>query len=491
MRSLASLSLSLRDDAVARSRALLIARIVIALYFVELLANVTRPHRQPGEGVLSIFYKPSSDLTKLMKKSDFSNSFSRLMSVPTVIFWLVLAGIAAAVVIQVFAAITRPADRRAAALTWLTLGCLLLPFGLLSLVVVFEFFPSALACVPSTAFVLLLLRGSVRFARVPLGALLMAFGWGALIVFSLGRVFSNLASGTMFSYLGPAAGSDPAHLLASTDHMLMAVTVHLSLVNTIALASGVALLLVLFRYRITDALTGLILGASMGLGYAFVDSLMYIKVYGSFGGLLGSTGGFEYWIRQSIGLLGGQVTFGALLGAGFCLAARARQHTLPAVAALMTAFGGSTAAEVLSGWLSGKLQHSGGGPLDTLVVSPLLWLLPQLPFIALAVVLLVYGLRERGVVLRAVLAQEAEAGSAVTAGETSVLGSPTLRLWALVGTWRRHGRGTALALYRLQSAQLELAGCHAQEDPPDTAQEERSELRGQIMSMKGVRAVAS
>ncbi|MGD3112770.1 PrsW family glutamic-type intramembrane protease [Streptomyces sp. YGL11-2] len=491
MRSLASLSRSLRDDAVARSRALLIARIVIALYFVELMVNLTRPHRQPGEGVLSIFYKLPSDLANLMKKSDFSDSVSRLMSVPMVIFWLVLAGIAAAVVIQVVAAITKPADRRAAALTWLSLGCLLLPFGLLSVVVVFEFFPAALACVPSTAFVLLLLRGSVRFARVPLGALLAAFGWGALIVFSLGRVYSNLASGTMFDYLGPTASGDPAHLLTGMGHMLMAITVHLSLVNTIALAGGVALLLALFRYRITDVLTGLILGASMGLGYAFVDSLMYIKIYGSLGALLGSTGGFEYWIRQSIGLLGGQVTFGALLGAGFCLAARARQRTLLAVAALVTSFGGSTATEVLSGWLSGKLQHSSGGALDTLVVSPLLWLLPQLPFIALAVVLLVRGLRERGVVLRAVLAQEAEAGSAVTAGETSVLGSPALRLWALVGAWRRHGRGTALALYRLQSAQLDLAGCHAQEDPPDTVHAERSELRGHIMTLKGDRAVAS
>ncbi|RAG86784.1 hypothetical protein DN069_04395 [Streptacidiphilus pinicola] len=476
----------------ARARALLIARIVIVLYFVELLVNLTRPNRQPGEGALSIFYKPPPDVAKLMKNFSFGDSISKIMAVPTVVFWLVLAGIAAAVLVQVFAAITKPNDRRAVALTWLTVGCLLLPFGLLSVVVVFEFFPAALACVPGTAFVLLLLRGSVRFARVPLGALLAAFGWGALIVFSLGRVFSNLASATMFDYFSPTASSDPTHLLDNMDRMLMAITVHLSLVNTIGLAGGVALLLALFRYRITDALTGLILGASMGLGYAFVDSLMYIKIYGSLGGILGSTGGFEYWIRQSVGLLGGQVTFGALLGAGLCLAARAQQRRrLLAVAALVTAFGGGTAAEVLSGWLAGQLQHSSGGAVDTLVVSPLLWLLPQLPFVALAVALLVRGMRERGSVLRAALAQEAEAGPAVTAGETSVLGAPALRLWTLVGAWRRHGRATALALYRLQSAQLELAGSRAQEDPPDTAQAEQAVLRANVMTLKGIRAVTA
>ncbi|MER6105438.1 hypothetical protein ABT115_24820 [Streptomyces sp. NPDC001832] len=57
---------------------------------------------------------------------------------PRFVFWTVLAGIVAGVAIQIFAAVTRQSDRRLAKLTWLTLGCLLLPFGLIPLTVVIE-----------------------------------------------------------------------------------------------------------------------------------------------------------------------------------------------------------------------------------------------------------------------------------------------------------------------------------------------------------------
>ena len=39
----------IRDDVRARGRALLVARLMIAVYLLELLLNLTRPHVMPGE----------------------------------------------------------------------------------------------------------------------------------------------------------------------------------------------------------------------------------------------------------------------------------------------------------------------------------------------------------------------------------------------------------------------------------------------------------
>lgn len=488
MRGLTSLP-PFRDDRLTRARALLIARIAIVLYLLELLLNLTRPHVLADETALSIFYKLPKGFSK---QSGFSGSLERLLNMPRFVFWTVLAGIVAGVAIQIFAAVTRQSDRRLAKLTWLTLGCLLLPFGLIPLSVVIEYAPLALACLPGTVFVLLLLHSGVRFVRVPPTVLLAAFGWGALIVFGLGRAYTGLAFGTLFGYLGKPALTDSSRLMTAEFRVIDLVIVHISIVNTLAVAAGVVLLLMLFRHRVTDAVTGLTLGAAVGLGYNFVESILFIKIYGTFGGILGSSGGFEYWIRQSIGLLGGQVTFGALLGAGLGVAAKARQRGLVATAAIVAAIGGTTAMETLSGWLSGRVEShvDRGSALDTLVISPLLWLLLQLPFMALVVTLLIRGLRERAVALRAAVTEEAatrSAGSAIAAGEVRVLVSPVLRFWAAVSTWRWYGRESALALHRLQSAQLELASWRVQQDPDPAISAKGDELRSRVWALKGVR----
>lgn len=476
-------SLPLRNDRPAHTRALMIARIAIVLYLVELLLNMTRPRVLPDEPALSIFYELPAGLGKM---PGFAGSLDRLLSMPRAVFWCTLAGIVAGVVVQIVAAVLRRSERGSVALTWLTLGCLLLPFGLLSLVVVVEYFPLVLACVPSTALVLLLLRGGVRFARVPLAALLAAFAWGALIVFGLGRAYSGLAFGTLFGYLGKSSLTDISRLAENQFRTIDLLIVHLSVVDALAVAGGVVLLFLLFRHRVTDAVSGLVLGAAVGLGFNFVESALYMKIYGSLGGILGSTGGFEYWIRQSIGLLGGQVAYGALLGAGLGVAARARRRGLIATAAVVGAIGGATASELLSGWLSGLVRDhiEVGSALDVLVVSPFLWLLPQLPLIALAVALLVRGLRARAPALRTAVAEEVAAGPAITQAEVPVLTSPALRLWAVVGTWRWHGWRAARTLHRLHSVQLDLASHHVQNDPTDSAHAD--ELRARIARLKGV-----
>ncbi|MFE6847699.1 PrsW family glutamic-type intramembrane protease [Streptomyces sp. NPDC057686] len=471
---------------VARGRALLIARLMIGLYIVELLLNVARPKVLPDEPTVSIFYKLPKPIAQHMQQGPFA-SFDRLLSVPQTVFWAVMAGIVVGVLLQVAAAVLRPRGRRAAVLTWATLAALLGPFSLLALTVVASYPLTALACVPGTAFVLWLLHHGQRFARASLPVLLAAFGWGAFIVFGLGRAYTGLAYGTVYGYSVKNSRSlldatSPKSLYRVIDLLVL----HLSVVNALLVAAGVVVVLLLFRHQVVDTLTGLVLGAAVGLGYAFVESILFIRLYGTLSSITGASGGFEYWIRQSIGLLGGPVAYGALLGAGLGLAVRRKQRRergLIAGAALIAVIGGAVSTETLSAWLSRLVADhmEVGAAFDTLVVSPFLWLLPQAPFIVLAVLLLLTGRRARASATREALSAEAAAGVAITPGEEAVLADPRLRFWALVSTWRRYGPSAALALRRLHTAQLELAGLRLHE-PADP--ERADPLRTKVLRLK-------
>ncbi|XVQ12431.1 PrsW family glutamic-type intramembrane protease [Spirillospora sp. CA-255316] len=488
-------SAPIRDDDDLRRRALLIARAAIGIYLLLLLLNLARPKVLPNEPTLSLFQK--TDLSKL-KDSPFA-SLDRLLAMPKIVFFAVLVGIVIGVLIQVYVAITRPRGRRAARLTWATIGAMMGPFGLLGLSVVVLYPLHALACVPGTALVLVLLHNAQRFARVPLSMLLIAFGWGALIVFGLGRAYTNLMFGSLFNYMIKAAGinlnevGDAAKLTGLQFRIMDFVVLHLSAVNALGTAGGIVLLMLLFRRHVTDAMTGFALGAAVGLGYNLVESALIMKIYGMVGGILETSAGLEYWIRQSIGLLGGQVTFGALLGAGLALAARARtrkERWTTVAVAFAISIGGATASEILSGWCS-QLLHDHmetGTAFDTLVVTPFIWLLPQSPFIVLAFLVLRSGRRARAAAARtAVSAEVTTGGPAITRAEAPFLIDPSLRFWALVTTARRYGQGTARKLLRLQTAQLELAAwwLRRQEDGADgETHEEGPILRAKVMRLK-------
>ncbi|MEW2354598.1 PrsW family glutamic-type intramembrane protease [Spirillospora sp. NPDC029432] len=469
-------------DATVHRRALLLARIAIVIYLLQLLLNLLRPKVFPGEPALSLFQ--DSELTEV-EGSPFA-SFDRLLAMPEVVFWTVLAGILVGALVQAYTAIARPRARREARLTWVTIGAMLGPFGLLGLTVVIEYPLQALACVPGTAVVLVLLHAMQRFARIPAPMLLIAFGWGALVVFGLGRAYTNLAFGTLFNHL-----FEPSAPAFDTSRIVTYVVLHLSAMNVLVAGAGIAVMLMLLRRRGVDAMTGLTLGAAVGLGYCFVEGVLAIKVFGSFGGILETSGGFQYWIRQSAGLLGGMVALGALLGAGLALAAATRDRTTRwarVAAAFATAIGGAVATEMLASWWSRSIgEHiETGGAFDTLVVSPFIWLLPQSPFIVLAVLMLRSARRARAADARAaVTAETTEGGGAITRTEAPFLIDPSMRFWALAGIWRRHGRDPALRVLRLQSAQLELAASHLHRgEDAARAGEEGSRLRAKVMRLK-------
>ncbi|MEU5084997.1 MULTISPECIES: PrsW family glutamic-type intramembrane protease [Streptomyces] len=472
----------LRHDEVTRGRALLVARLVIGVYLLELLLNMTRPHVLPDEPSLTIFWRFPG-----MPEEGVLDSFGSLFAIPRTAFWGVLAGIVVGIALQAVIVRMPSKDRRATVLTWAALAALLGSFALFSLFILAKSPLLVLACVPTSAFALWLIHRAQRFGWLPLPMLLTAFGWGALIQWGVGRAFTNLAYGTINGYMYEGTDLTGSTTDGSGNQVDFTFTfdlgyrtidvtlLHLSTVNQLAAAVGVVLLILMFRHRVTDVVTGLVLGAAAGLGYNFTESVIAIELWSILSSLNGATGGFEYWIRQSASLFGSQVVFGALVGAGIGLAAQTRrraQRVGLVTAGLVAAIGGAVANEVLSAWLSGLVRdHVGiGGTLDTLVISPAIWLAPQVPFLTVCLLLLRSGIRARVAAARtAVTAEAAEAaeagvGGAITEREVPFLMDPALRFWALVSTWRRHGPAAARALRRFQRAQLEVAGWRWQQE---------------------------
>lgn len=473
----------------AQARALLVARILIGVYLVEILLNLTRPRIQDHEPSLTIFQPVNS-----------SSSVSRLFSLPEIIFWALIAGMVIGLVLQFVAARYPAASLQARTLTWVTLGVLLGPFALVFLWV-FSLAPLvALACVPSTAFALWLLHRVQQFGRLPVRLLLAAFAWGALFTPGYFRATGNLLMGALVGYLLKNPTGDIGSFNDVSARMLNIVLIQGSIVIALVQAAGIFLLMILVRHRIDDVVSGLVLGAAAGLGFGFSESLLFIHLYPVLGAFNGATAGFEYWIRQSITLPAGSLAFGAVIGASLGIASQLadrRRRLLVAGAGVMAAAGGWLASEIGGGWLAYQLQDGfdQGGALDTLVISPLPLLLFQAPFVALYVILLVVGLRARAVRARVALEAEARTGlNAVTPMEAAILADPALRFWVTMRTGRRLGRPAAVTLRRLHTAQLELAAWRSEQgesiapgavsDETAAAREEGEMLRENVFGLK-------
>jgi hypothetical protein len=472
----------------AQSWALLIARIATGVYVVEILLNLTRPKVLPDEPTLSIFQElPGA-----------GNSLTDMLTMPKAVFWLVLAGIVAGVVLQVLAIREPAGSPRATALTWATLACLLGPFALLPLYVLVFVAPlPALACVPTTALVLLLLHHIQRFVRLPLTMLVAGLLWGALITWGYTRACGSLAFGTVNGYLSEeitVSPDDPFAALreftTSQYDVMDGVVLHVSVLAQLMTAAGVLLVLLMFRHRITDAVSGLVVGAAAGLGYSLVESAIFMKIFGLLSPFNGATSTFEYWVRQWATLLTGRVAFGALLGAAIGLAwtmRSPRDRRLVAGAGVLAAVGADVGSEVVSAWLShlARPHIPVGSLLDTIVLSPLwLWVV-QAPFVLAVLAILRSATRERAAAAEAAVpAEAATGGGAITAPEVPVLVDPALRFWLVVTAWRRIGPQHVRGLLRLHAAQLDLAGWRWQERQGRADAAEGDRLRADVMRLK-------
>jgi hypothetical protein len=264
--------------------------------------------------------------------------------------------------------------------------------------------------------------------------------------------------------------------------------VHIAVLGELMLGAGTLLVLLMFRHRVTDAVSGIVVGAATGLGYSLVESAIFIKLYGLLAPINGATSTFEYWIRQWATLATGRVAFGAMLGAAIGIAwnlRSTRDKRLVAGLGVLAAVGADLGSEIVSAWLAQSVGGPRGSFVDTVILSPLWLLLVEVPFFLVVLAILRSANRERAAAAAvAVPAEAATGGGAITEPEVPVLVDPALRLWLVVTAWRRLGPQHVRGLLRLHSAQLDLAGWRWQEQQGRAEPAEGDRLRAQVMRLK-------
>ncbi|GAB2712501.1 PrsW family intramembrane metalloprotease [Kitasatospora kifunensis] len=395
---------------------------------------------------------------------------------------------------------SEPAARDGATRTWQAsaAGVLLLPYPVWLLdTLTAEFLFVLLLCLPSTAYALWLVHRMQRFARLPVWLLLATAGWGAVI----GSGFGGSMNQWWMDYANSFFAPDLRHLsLATLAHSLAQSKAQVSagafviaaVSEEIGKAAGVAIVYLLMRRHIDNVVSGIVLGAASGIGFNLMESAMYMQQHN------GADLSTQYFLRQSLGLLGAHMAFTAAIGAGFGIARQIqdpRRRRLAIVCGFAVGMAGHFANDVFitainkdkQGWFSPS--HA----TDMLVLTPLSIVVLQGPLVLLYLVLLRRGLRDQAAALAVELRAETVTGSgAVTVAEAAVLLRPARRFHLRLRALRSGGIGAYRSLGRLHAAQLRLGMTrwHRSRDELEPSAPDEQALREQILGLKHHRGEA-
>jgi len=456
-----------------RARAVLVLALVLtALYAAQLIVNVCRPN-DTGEatvGVLSDTYPAQLHAT----------------------FWAVISGwIVAAVLAPVAVAAVRaahdPQERARRRHRW-QLGLaavLLVPFAMYPLFTLGQHMEYAVACVPSTVFALWTVHRMQRHRRMPVRLLLAVFAWGALIGGGFG---ASMNIWVMDSVIGYAPVS--LNMLKTMHTVYSCAFLSAGISEELGKGAGVAIAYLLFRRYFDNVVSGIVLGAAAGLGFNFCESVEYMSNSNGLGA------GFQYFSRQSVGLMAAHTAFSAAVGAGFGIArqlADPRRRRLAIGCGYVAAAGGHFANDALLRYFG---QHpwarNPGQWMQVGLITPGQLLALQGPFVLLYLWLLRSGLRDQRSALGVELDAEARSGhGAVTLREVPALLSPARRLRKRVDALRRGGADAYRELGRLYAAQLDLGMqlWHRSRGESDPWAVPEPELRRRVLLMKHARLV--
>lgn len=373
------------------------------------------------------------------------------------IFGLPSAGCAVAATVFFLRALHDPPAARARDLTRAIVLLLIAAFLWVSVLDAYTFTQAAgpgvaaacaVACVPTTAAGLLVLRRLDRNEKEPWRLVLVATAWGAIVSTSLAFWGETLWDVLFTSNLlpGPAADASTAYSAGIFEE----------------LAKGVAVLLLylVMRDEFDDVVDGIVYGAAVGFGFNFMESIgwmtHYYAVYASEGTGAAQAIAMWYW-RQVLGLFFGHAAYTALIGAGIGIARqlpRLRQRVLVIVCGFLAAIAAHFAWDAWQALALEGVQD----PLTLALLAHARYLFLVGPFVAVLLVLLAMGLQLEGVALRRHLRAEAESGSgAVEPAEVEVLMSPQRRFQARMSAFASGGLRAYLRESRLQTAQLDLA----------------------------------
>lgn len=363
------------------------------------------------------------------------------------------------------------------------LGALLLPFTAMPLATAFGNLPQLLLCLPTTLAALFLVHRAQLYRRMPGRLLLTGFAWGALIGGGFGLVMITWFQRTMPAYFISRFWEVPQ---GSVRELYTLFPLNTALVTELGKAAGVAVLFLLFRRHVDGVVSGVVLGAAVGLGFNLTETVHYL-------GFVNPEHHFtQFWDRQVVGLMAAHVAFTALAGAGIgaarWLPAR-RDRLLAVVGGLLAAVGGHFATDVMLMHLDGqRAEWYGDETLGLLVGIPVMTLLTSGVFVALYVLILRRGLKAQAAGLADALRAEAALGHrAVTEPEIDLLLSPRRRLLLELRVWRRDGTAGLRHLLRFQQAQLDLATqrWHRARPGADSFIPPEEPLRERVRELKG------
>ena len=331
---------------------------------------------------------------------------------------------------------------------------------------------SALACIPTTAFGLFVVRRLDRNEKEPWRLVLVAAAWGAIVATSMVIWGESLWSAIADRALVPGPGME-----ASTGFSAGLLE---------ELAKGVAVLLVFLVMR-NEFDDGIVYGATVGLGFNFMESIAYMtNLYAIFSpeGIGGYAAGFEWYARQVLGLFFGHATYTALIGAGIGIA---RQLPRPREKVIAIASGFLIAIAAHFSWDAWLAFFPIASSSLGLVEIHLRTLIMTGPFAAAVISLLLNGIRFEGKALAEQFRKEAAEGTgAILPDEVAILANPWQRLTQRMHALKKSEVPGYIKLGRLQTAQLDLAmeRWHRQRQEIETPLEAEHELRKHVIALR-------
>jgi len=333
----------------------------------------------------------------------------------------------------------------------------------------------ALACLPTTAFGLWVVRRIDRNEKEPWRLVLVAAAWGAVVATSLVIWAESLWQEIAIRTLVPGPGFE-----VSTAYSA-------GILEELAKGSAVVLLFLVMRNEFDDVVDGIVYGAAVGLGFNFMESIAYMtNLYAIFApdGVGGYAAGFQWYARQVLGLFFGHATYTAFVGAGIGIA-RQLPTTRKKLIAIAAGFVVAIAAHFSwDAWLTlFPIEQN-----NFLIIEiHLRTLIMTGPFTAAVVALLLLGLHIESRALADQFRKEAALGSgAIMPDEVPILMSPWRRFQQRVRVLGRGGLRAYVRLARLQTAQVDLAmeRWHRERQEVDTPLEAEQELRRQVIALR-------
>ncbi len=333
----------------------------------------------------------------------------------------------------------------------------------------------ALACLPTTAFGLLVVRRMDRNHKEPWRLVLVAAAWGAIVATSLVVWAETVWEVSAQRALVPGPGLDASlAFMAGT-------------LEELAKGLAVVLLFLVMRSEFDDVVDGIVYGAAVGMGFNFMESVSYMtNLYSIFapehqGGI---AAGVQWYNRQVLGLFFGHATYTAYIGAGVGIARQLpslRQKVLAIVAGFLVAIAGHFSWDA---WVN---LFPIPNTLFGIVAIHLRTLVMTGPFTAGLLALLIFGIRYEGQNLVEQMRKEAATGAgAILPEEVPVLASPWRRLRQRMQAFQRVGLSGYFKVSRLQTAQLDLAmeRWHRERKEIDTPLEAEQRLRERVIELR-------